>query len=134
MFTLITWGSENVARSHAAELRYETLQRLEEICRLLVDHYGARMTLGELHAIIATLRKLCRQDRVSVAEIADATGLPKQNISRWMQKRLGDSIYLRVNEDDQRMRDILLLDSRRGQEFFEELAVSMATTDRVNRE
>lgn len=118
-----------MARSHAAELRYETLQRLEEICRLLVDHYGARMTLGELHAIIATLRKLCRQDRVSVAEIADATGLPKQNISRWMQKRLGDSIYLRVNEDDQRMRDILLLDSRRGQEFFEELAVSMATTD-----
>lgn len=118
-----------MARSHAAELRYETLQRLEEICSLLVDHYGARMTLGELHAIIATLRKLCRQDRVSVAEIADATGLPKQNISRWMQKRLGDSIYLRVNEDDQRMRDIVLLDSRRGQEFFEELAVSMATTD-----
>ena len=123
-----------MARSHEAELRYETLQRLEEICSLLVDHYGARMTLGELHAIIATLRKLCRQDRVSVAEIADATGLPKQNISRWMQKRLGDSIYLRVNEDDQRMRDIVLLDPRRGQEFFEELAVSMATTDRVKRE
>ena len=99
--------------------------RLEEFIGLLVGRYGARMTLGELWAITTGLRKLCKKEWVSVAEIAEATGLPKQNISRWMQKRLGDSIHLRTNGEDQRMKDLALADPMRAQRFIEQLAATL---------
>lgn len=99
--------------------------RLEEFIGLLVSRYGARMTLGELWTITTGLRKLCKKEWVTVAEIAEATGLPKQNISRWMQKRLGDSIHLRTNDDDQRMKDLALADPMRGQRFIEQLAAAL---------
>jgi len=108
--------------SDAEDLRYRTLCRLEQILRLLVDRHGARMTLGEMFAITAAMSRLCTQDQVTIAEIADATGLPKQNLSRWAQKRLGDSIYLKVNENDQRMHDVVMLEPARGQESLERLA------------
>lgn len=118
-------GADFLARRNKAELRYETLVRLEEFIGLLVGRYGARMTLGELWTISTALRMLCKKEWVTVAEIAEATGLPKQNISRWMQKRLGDSIRLRTNDDDQRMKDLVLADPMRGQAFIEELAATL---------
>ena len=84
--------------------------------QLLVKRHGARMTLGERLAVYAGMSRLCKQDRVTLAEIAEATGLPKQNISRWAQKRIGSSVGLIVNEDDQRVRDLVMLDRERGQE------------------
>ncbi len=111
----------------ALELRYRTLQRLEDVLRLLVDRHGARMTLGEMLAITAGMARLCRKSEVSIAEIAEATGLPKQNLSRWARKRVGDSISLRVNERDQRMHDVTLRDARRGQENIEKLARVLGT-------
>ena len=114
--------------SEASEqIRYQTLTRLEAILRQLVDHHGARLTLGEMLAVTAAMGRLCKQDRVTIAEIADATGLPKQNLSRWAQKRIGDSIYLKVNEDDQRMHDVVMLDRDRGQENLERLARLLGT-------
>jgi hypothetical protein len=107
----------------ADQLRHRTLKQLEAILRHLVDHHGARITAGEMLAIYASMARLCKQDRVTIAEIADATGLPKQNLSRWAQKRIGDSIYLKINEDDQRMHDVVMLDRERGQESIERLAV-----------
>ncbi len=106
----------------AEELRYRTLTQMEELLRVLVDHHGARATLGEMLAIYAGMARLCKQDQVSIAEIAEATGLPKQNLSRWARKRIGDSISLRVNEDDQRVHDVIMTDSLRGQENIERLA------------
>lgn len=103
-------------------VRYLTLCRLEAVLRLLVDRHGARMTLGETLAITAAMARLCRQDRVTISEIAEATGLPKQNLSRWAQKRIGDSITLRVNEEDRREHDVIILDQNRGQETIERLA------------
>jgi len=118
-------GADFLARRNRAELRYETLVRLEEFIGLLVGRYGARMTLGELWTITTGLRMLCKKEWVTVAEIAEATGLPKQNISRWIQKRLGDSIRLRTNDDDQRMKDLVLADPMRAQAFIEELAATL---------
>ena len=106
----------------AEELRYRTLTQMEELLRVLVDHHGARSTIGEMLAIYAGMARLCKQDQVSIAEIAEATGLPKQNLSRWARKRIGDSISLRVNEDDQRVHDVVMTDSLRGQENIERLA------------
>jgi len=111
----------------AVELRYRTLVKLEEVLRLLVDRHGARMTLGEMLAIIATLSRLCQKSNVSIAEISEATGLPKQNLSRWARKRVGESLALRVNEQDQRMHYLVLMDRMRGQENLERLARVLGT-------
>ena len=96
-------------------LRYQTLTRLEAVLRLLVERHGARMTLGEMLAITAAMARLCRQDRVTIAEIAEATGISKQNLSRWAHKRIGDSIILRVNEEDRREHDVIILDPQSWQ-------------------
>ena len=112
----------------AEEVRYRTLTQMEKVLRLLVDRHGARATIGEMLAIYAAMARLCKQDQVSIAEIAEATGLPKQNLSRWARKRIGDSISLRVNEDDQRVHDVVMMDALRGQENIERLA-SLLRTD-----
>ena len=107
------------------ELRFETLSALEEILRQLVTHHGARITLGEMLAITAAMTRLCKSDRVSIAEIAEATGLPKQSVSRWAQKRIGESIVLKINEDDGRVHDVSMLDSQRGRDNLAQLAEIM---------
>ncbi len=111
-----------MSTQNSNDLRYRTLTQLETILQLLVKRHGARTTLGEMLAVYASMTRLCKRDRVTIREIAEATGLPKQNISRWAQKRLGDSIGLIVNEDDQRVRDVVMLDRERGQENIESLA------------
>lgn len=113
--------------SEADQLRYRTLTRLEAVLRQLVNRHGSRVTLGEMLAIYAAMARLCKQDQVTIAEIADATGLSKQNVSRWAQKRIGDSIYFKINEEDGRMHDVIMLDRDRGQENIERLAVLLGT-------
>jgi DNA-binding transcriptional regulator GbsR (MarR family) len=114
---------DNTAPGSAAEeIRYRTLTELEKLLRLLVDRHGARMTLGEMLAITAAMARLCKQQQVTIAEISEATGLPKQNLSRWARKRVGDSISLKVNEEDQRMHDVAMVDAFRGQENIERMA------------
>lgn len=103
-------------------LRYQTLCKLEAVLRLLVERHGARITLGEMLAITAARVRLCKQPRVTIAEIAEATGLPKQNLSRWARKRVGDSIVLRVNQEDRREHDVMILDPERGRETVARLA------------
>lgn len=109
------------------EVRYRTLIELEKLLRLLMDRHGARMTLGEMLAVTAGMARLCKKDRVSIAEISEATGLPKQNLSRWARKRIGESLSLQVNDDDQRMHDLIMVDANRGQEHIERLAKILGT-------
>ena len=111
----------------AEEIRFRTLTQMEKVLRVLVERHGARATIGEMLAIYAAMARLCKQDQVSIAEISEATGLPKQNLSRWARKRIGESIALRVNEDDQRVHDVVMMDSRRGQENIERLAKLLKT-------
>ncbi len=111
------------------KIRYETLTRLEELLAVLVERYGRRTTLGEIFAITASLRRLCHQERVTIAEIAEVTGLPKQSLSRWALKRVGDSIVLRVNDEDQRVHDVVLLDKDRAREPIELLAEILGVTE-----
>lgn len=120
-------GKPLTDEERATEIRYRTLTELEKLLRLLVDRHGARMTLGEMLAITASMARLCKKDQVSIAEISEATGLPKQNLSRWARKRVGESISLKINEDDQRMHDVIMMDSSRGQENIERMAKILGT-------
>ncbi|MCH8882813.1 MAG: MarR family transcriptional regulator, partial [SAR324 cluster bacterium] len=69
-------------------------------------------------------------DRVTLAEIADATGLRKQNLSRWALKRMGQSIELKSNEDDRRIKEIVLIDPGQGQEYVEAVARTLGIDTR----
>jgi hypothetical protein len=122
-------GALDAGTSESERIRYRTLALLEELLKRLVERHGARMTIGELLAITASMARLCGTDRVSIAEIAEATGLPKQNLSRWARKRIGDSIYLEVNQEDQRMHDLVMLDRRRAQEHLECVAALLGIVD-----
>jgi len=116
---------QSATAARTARLRYKTLSRLEAVLQLMVQRYGSRTTLGEALAIASTMARLCRVERVTLAEIADATGLSKQNISRWAQKRMGESIEVQYNEDDRRIKEIVLIDPRRGQEYVKALAQTL---------
>ena len=102
--------------------RKQTLSRMEDLLAVLVSRYGRRTTLGEIYAIYAALHRMCSQECVTVAEIAEATGLPKQSLSRWAQKRVGDSIILNINEDDQRVHDVRLVNNQVATEPLKLLA------------
>ena len=123
-------NQRSAAAARAARIRYKTLTRVEAALKLMVERYGSRTTLGEALAIANTMARLCKVDRVTVAEIADATGLRKQNISRWAQKRMGQSIEVRSNEDDQRIKEIVLIDPSRGREYVEALAHTLGIDTR----
>jgi IS5 family transposase len=117
-------GSEQTraGREDADEIRHRTLTQLEALLYLLVERHGTRMTLGEMLAITAAMKLFCKQDQVTIGQIAEATGIPKQNISRWARKRIGDSIVLKINDEDQRMHDVAMLDRERGQANIEQMA------------
>ena len=102
--------------------RKQTLGRMEDLMAVLVSRYGRRTTLGEIYAVYAALHRMCSQECVTVAEIAEATGLPKQSLSRWAQKRVGDSIILNINEDDQRVHDVRLVNKQVATEPLKLLA------------
>ena len=118
-----------MAETREPDLRYSTLSRLEEILKLLVEHHGGRMTLAELLAITAGMARLCHQDQVTIAEIAAATGLPKQSLSRWASKRVGKSIKVESDPDDQRAHNIQLIDDQRGQAHLERMAQLLGLED-----
>lgn len=107
--------------------RIDTLAAMEELLTILVERYGRRTTLGETLAVYAALHRLCTHRQVTIAEIADATGLPKQSLSRWAQKRVGDSIVLNINEDDQRVHDVQLLNETVADEPLGKLAELLKT-------
>jgi hypothetical protein len=102
--------------------RTDTLRCMEELLTILVERYGRRTTLGEMLAICASLHRMCLQKQVTIAEIAEATGLPKQSLSRWAQKRIGNSIELNTNEDDQRVHDVRLVNEHVADEPLLKLA------------
>ena len=67
---------------------------------------------------------------MTIAEIAEATGLPKQSVSRWAQKRIDDSIVLKINDDDRRVHDVSMLDDQRGRDNIARLAEIMKIDSR----
>lgn len=118
-----------VADTMDRKTRKDTLAVMEELLVVLVERYGRRTTLGEVLAIYAAMHRMCTQKQVTVAEIAEATGLPKQSLSRWAQKRVGDSIVLNINEDDQRVHDVRLVNEEVADETLRKLAAVLRTTD-----
>ena len=106
--------------------RYRTLKKMEEILKMLVDRHGARMTLGELLTITSSMARLCEQDAVTVAEIADATGLPKQSVSRWARKRIDTRLLVaRTRAEDERVTEYALVNRDQAADHLKALGKTL---------
>ncbi|TDJ25071.1 MAG: hypothetical protein E2O54_03525 [Gammaproteobacteria bacterium] len=85
--------------------------QLEEMLKLLVERFGADRSLGEVFATCHALR-MAREGRdFSVSDIARATGLPKQNLARWLKYQVSiGQANTRPSEDDARRQNISITD------------------------
>lgn len=86
-------------------------QQLEDLLAVLVQRFGTGKTLGEVYATAYALRVLRSGGNPSIAEVAEATGCSKQNLSRWLkfQITIGQAVTGDV-EDDGRKRSIGITD------------------------
>lgn len=86
-------------------------RELEELLALLVQRFGSERSLGEVFATCYGLR-MAREGRdFSVSDIAKATGLPKQNLSRWLQYQVSiGQANTEPSEDDARRQEIGITD------------------------
>ncbi len=85
--------------------------QLEELLELLVQRFGSDRSLGEAFATCYALRMAREGREVGLSDIARATGLPKQNLSRWLayQVSIGQA-HTRASEDDARRQEIGITD------------------------
>jgi DNA-binding MarR family transcriptional regulator len=85
--------------------------QLEEILKLLVERFGSERSLGEAYATCHALRMVREGRDFSVSDIARATGLPKQNLSRWLKYQVSiGQANTRASEDDARRQQIGITD------------------------
>ncbi|MGD8418777.1 MAG: hypothetical protein PVH91_17060 [Pseudomonadales bacterium] len=59
--------------------------QLERLLRILVDRFGAARSLGEVYATTHALRAYREGRSLTLADIAEQTGISKQNLSRWLK-------------------------------------------------
>ena len=84
---------------------------LEELLELLVLRFGPDRSLGEAYATSYALRMAREGTEFSLSDIARATGLPKQNLSRWLayQVSIGQA-STKASADDARRQEIGVAD------------------------
>ena len=77
----------------------------------LVKRFGTGRTLGEVYANSYAIAASREGRTVSIAEISDATGVSKQNLSRWLQRQIEvDHVTVQPNENDARVQEINIPD------------------------
>ena len=86
-------------------------RELEELLKVLVERFGAGRSLGEVYATTYFLRVLRGGETPSLADVSAATGISKQNLSRWLkyQIEIGQAITS-PTEDDGRKYQIDITD------------------------
>ena len=85
--------------------------KLEELIKLLVQRFGPDRSLGEVYATVYALRMAREGGDFSITDIAKATGLPKQNLSRWLQYQISiGQAKTEPSEDDARRHQITITD------------------------
>ncbi|MGD8832853.1 MAG: hypothetical protein PVF57_19765, partial [Pseudomonadales bacterium] len=85
--------------------------QLEQLLKVFVDRFGASRTLGEAYAITYGLRVWREGGQVTLADVAEHTGIPKQNLSRWLKSRLeAQIVQTEPHDTDARMHQIKVVD------------------------
>ena len=86
-------------------------KQLVDLLGVLVERFGAGRSLGEVYATSYALGVLREGRKLSISEVAEATGCSKQNLSRWLQFQVDiGQAKTAPNEDDARVQEIDITD------------------------
>ena len=98
-------------------------QKLEDLLKVLVERFGAGRSLGEVYATTYFLRILQEGRKPSLSEVSAATGISKQNLSRWLkyQIEIGQAVTS-PTEDDGRVHQIDITDPDWAYRHLEQVA------------
>ncbi|MGD8416773.1 MAG: MarR family transcriptional regulator [Pseudomonadales bacterium] len=78
--------------------------QLEQVLKVLVERFGPSRTLGQVYATTYGLRRIREGNPVSLNDIAEVTGVSKQNLSRWSRTLVSrERISVAPHEIDGRM-------------------------------
>jgi transcriptional regulator with XRE-family HTH domain len=98
-------------------------KQLEDLLLVLVARFGAGCSLGEVYATSYFFRTLREGRKTSVSDAARATGLSKQNLSRWLQSKIDlGEVYTHLSDDDARIQEIGIVDLEWSYRHLELLA------------
>ena len=85
--------------------------QLEQLLGVLVERFGAARSLGEVYATTYALRTHREGREVTLADVAATTGIPKQNLSRWLQGHIeSDQVVTRRHDEDGRVQRLTVPD------------------------
>lgn len=77
--------------------------QLEELLKVLVERFGTSRTLGEVYALTYALRTVREGKTLTLSDVAERTGIPKQNLSRWLKSQVErERAEIQLAEDDAR--------------------------------
>ncbi len=100
-----------------------TDKQLEDLLAVLVARFGAERSLGEIHATSYALRLSREGSKFSVSDVAKATGVSKQSLSRWLQHHVDTGqVKTQPAEDDARIQEITITDPAWAYRHLEPMA------------
>ncbi|MCZ6641246.1 MAG: hypothetical protein O7G86_11765 [Gammaproteobacteria bacterium] len=98
-------------------------KQLVDILAILVERFGAGRTIGEVYATSYALKEIREGGILSVADISEATGCSKQNLSRWLRYQVDiGQARTQPAEDDARRQEIAITDPMWAYRHLESLA------------
>ena len=98
-------------------------EQLVDILKVLVERFGAGRSLGEAYATLYALKVTREGGTLSVADVANATGCSKQNLSRWLKYQVGiGQVKTQPAEDDARVQEVSITDPMWAYRHLESLA------------
>jgi DNA-binding MarR family transcriptional regulator len=81
--------------------------QLEELLKILIERFGASRTIGEIYALTYAMHLAREGKTLSLSEVAEHTGIPKQNLSRWLKSQVEkERAEIELAEDDARRYNI----------------------------
>jgi hypothetical protein len=88
-------------------------RQLEQLMKILIERFGPARTLGEVYATTYGLHAYRAGRSLTLADIAENTGISKQNLSRWLKAHIEtDHVVMQPHQDDGRSHTIEISDLR----------------------
>jgi DNA-binding MarR family transcriptional regulator len=98
-------------------------KQLEDLLTVLIERFGGARTLSEVYATTYGMRAYREGRTISLKDIAEKTGVSKQNLSRWLQTHVEtDHVVTNPAEDDARIQELTIADEAYAYRHLEPIA------------
>lgn len=89
--------------------------QLEQLLKILVDRFGPNRSLGQVYATTYALRVHREGGVINLTDVAQQTGISKQNLSRWREALVRrERVLVQPYEDDGRIQFIDVINPHRA--------------------